>query len=159
MGSAPKPRWGRRALTLAFAAGLLAACSSHDGSSGEPPTTVAAPPTTHGGHGDHGDATMRPADRIAAQLATAGFQDVATAEAAGYASTLDTLGCFQDPTNGGMGLHYLDNALMDDKVDITEPEALVYELDAQGAIVGLVAHEYIVPVDAWSAAGRRPSSA
>ena len=83
-------------------------------------------------------------------LATAGFQDVATAEAAGYASSLDTLGCFQDPASGGMGLHYINQSLMDATVDITKPEALVYELDATGEITGLVAHEYIVPIDAWT---------
>ena len=83
-------------------------------------------------------------------LATAGYQDVATAEAAGYASSLDTLGCFTDPERGGMGLHYIDQSLMDDQVDITKPEALVYELDANGDITGLVAHEYIVPIDAWT---------
>ena len=50
---------------------------------------------------------MSPADRAAAMLATAGFQDVATAEAAGYGSSIDTLGCFQDPTQGrhGPALH------------------------------------------------------
>ena len=102
---------------------------------------------------DHGmDHEMDPADRAAAMLATAGYQDVATAEAAGYASSLDTLGCFTDPELGGMGLHYIDQSLMDDQVDITEPEALVYELDANGDITGLVAHEYIVPIDAWTAA-------
>jgi hypothetical protein len=85
-------------------------------------------------------------------LATSGFQDVATAEAAGYASTLDALGCFENPEQGGMGVHYLNDSLMDAKVDITKPEALVYELDAQGKIAGLVAHEYIVPVDAWTSA-------
>jgi hypothetical protein len=90
-----------------------------------------------------------PTDRAAAMLATANFQDVETADAAGYASSLDTLGCFQDPALGGMGVHYIDQQLMDDHVDITKPEALVYELDAKGNIAGLVAHEYIVPVDAW----------
>ena len=94
---------------------------------------------------------MQPADRAAAQLATAAYQDVEEAEAAGYASTLDTLGCFQDPTIGGMGVHYLDDALMDATVDIAHPEALVYELADDGSITGLVAHEYIVPVDAWTA--------
>jgi hypothetical protein len=95
------------------------------------------------------DQTMRPADRAAAMLATAGFQDAATAEAAGWASSLDTLGCFQDPTRGGMGVHFINQTLMDDKVDIKTPEALVYELDATAHITGLVAHEYIVPQHAW----------
>jgi hypothetical protein len=39
---------------------------------------------------------------------------------------------------------------MDDQVDITQPEALVYELDVNGQVTGLVAHEYIVPIEAWT---------
>jgi hypothetical protein len=99
-------------------------------------------------NGMHHD--IDPADRIAALLATAGYQDVATAEAAGYASSLDTLGCFTDSERGGMGVHYIDQKLMDGQVDIAHPEALVYELANNGEITGLVAHEYIVPIDAWT---------
>lgn len=92
----------------------------------------------------------------AANLATAGYQDVAVAESAGYVSTLGpgegSLGCFEDPTQGGMGVHYLRADLLDATLDASQPEALVYELDASGQIVGLVAHEYIVPVDAWTEA-------
>jgi hypothetical protein len=107
---------------------------------------------SHGGHGGHdAPAEMAVADRVAAQLANAGYQDVETAEAAGYGSSIDTLGCFQDPARGGMGVHYIDGAALDAEVDITHPEALVYELDASGRVAGLVAHEYIVPIDAWTA--------
>lgn len=115
------------------------------GSAAEP-----ASATLHAGH-HHPSAyaSISRHDRIRAQLATAAHQDVASAEAAGWASSLRTLGCFQDPRRGGMGLHYINGALMDDKVDISRPEALVYELDAKGHVDGLVAHEYIVPIDAW----------
>jgi hypothetical protein len=102
---------------------------------------------------DPDGATIDQQDRVAAQLATAAFQDVETAEAAGYASTIDSLGCFQDPAQGGMGVHYLDETLMDAELDIEKPEALVYELDADGQIAGLVAHEYIVPTEAWTEEG------
>src|SRR5215213_9506758 len=133
---------------LLAAAALLAACAD-DGTSSPTTTPVTTTPaTTMPDHGMGHD--MDPVDRAAAMLATAGYQDVATAEAAGYASSLATLGCFTDPELGGMGVHYIDESLMDDQVDITKPEALVYELDANGAITGLVAHEYIVPVDAWT---------
>ena len=136
-------------VALVAAAALLAACADDDDASSATTTPVTTSPTTT--VPDHGtDHEMDPADRAAAMLATAGYQDVATAEAAGYASSLDTLGCFTDPELGGMGLHYIDESLMDDQVDITEPEALVYELDANGDITGLVAHEYIVPIDAWT---------
>ena len=146
------------AIAFALAVPFLAGCASN-GQAQSPPTIVAsttAPSTTSastrttgGTHPDH-DATMSTTDRAAAQLATAGFQDVQTAEAAGYASSLDALGCFQDATLGGMGVHYINQSLMDATVDITKPEALVYELGADGSITGLVAHEYIVPIDAWT---------
>jgi hypothetical protein len=132
-------------LVVALVAVVASACST-DGASSASTSAVA----DHGDHPAH-DASMLPADRAAAQLATAAYQDIEVAEAAGYASTLDTLGCFQDPTTGGMGVHYLDDSLMDATVDIAAPEALVYELGADGEIAGLVAHEYIVPVDSWTA--------
>jgi hypothetical protein len=39
---------------------------------------------------------------------------------------------------------------MDGKVDITKPEALVYELGLDGKPIALVAHEYIVPIEKWT---------
>ena len=132
-------------VALVAAAALLAACADDDDTSS---ATTTPPATTMPDYTmDH---EMDPGDRAAAMLATAGYQDVATAEAAGYASSLTTLGCFTDPELGGMGVHYLDDSLMDATVDIAAPEALVYELDADGEIAGLVAHEYIVPIDAWT---------
>ena len=134
---------------IAAAAALLAACGDDDDASSATTTPATTTPvTTTPDHGN--DHQIDPADRAAAMLATAGYQDVATAEADGYTSSLDTLGCFTDAERGGMGLHYIDDSLMDDRVDITKPEALVYELDANGDITGLVAHEYIVPADAWT---------
>lgn len=151
-------RWRGRcrhhALTAcAFAALAVAGCASGAASPREPAANAPTAPNgtaTTGGHHDGTD--MQPADRAAAQLASAAYQDLDVALSAGYASTLDTLGCFQDPVLGGMGLHYVDQTLMDATVDITEPEALVYELDADKAVTGLVAHEYIVPVEAWTSA-------
>ncbi|HEX6947774.1 MAG TPA: hypothetical protein VF246_10540 [Acidimicrobiia bacterium] len=120
-------------------------------SEGAPTTTMAAPTTTAAPMAHSGAGEAEQADIVAATLAGAAFQDVSAAEAAGYGSTMDALGCFESAEAGGMGLHYLNETLMDDQVDITRPEALVYELDADGEIVGLVAHEYIVPVEAWTA--------
>ena len=98
----------------------------------------------------HGASSPHPDDVSAAMLATAAFQDVAVAEGAGYASSLESLGCFMNPELGGMGVHYIKESLLDANLDVAEPEALVYELDASGQVTGLVAHEYIVPVDAWT---------
>ncbi len=86
----------------------------------------------------------------AANLATAAFQDVEMAVAAGYVDTMDTLACHENPGVGGMGVHYLNESLLDDIVDPPKPEALVYELDHNGEIAGLVAHEYVVPIEAWT---------
>jgi hypothetical protein len=102
-----------------------------------------AQPADHAHHAAHAAAV------VAATRANAGYQDVEVAEAAGYVSTLDGLGCFESAEHGGMGLHYLRESLLDDQLDPNTPEALVYELDNDGDIVGLVAHEYIVPVAAW----------
>lgn len=114
-------------------------------------TTTAATTTTTAGHDDHPtDGEVDTAALAQANLAAAAFQDVVVAEAAGYASTMDALGCFESAEEGGMGLHYLNEGFMDGSVDPTQPEALVYELNADGEIVGLVAHEYIVPLEAWT---------
>jgi hypothetical protein len=139
------------AMAVIGAVALLAACGDDTTATPVAPAAAAqaAPVAAH--DMSH---TMRDNDRAAAMLATAGFQDVATAEAAGYASSLNTLGCFQDPARGGMGVHYINESLLDANLDITKPEALVYELDAAGQITGLVAHEYIVPIDAWKS--KRP---
>jgi hypothetical protein len=88
-------------------------------------------------------------DLAEARRATAGFHPVRNAEAAGYASTLDTLGCFENPGVGGMGVHYLNGAILDGIPDANAPEALVYEMRPNGKLK-LVAHEYIVPIAAWS---------
>lgn len=49
--------------------------------------------------------------------------------------------CF-DGAAGGMGVHYVRN--IDATLDETDPEALVYEIDADGTLK-LVAVEYIIP--------------
>ena len=151
-------RWlASSVLSAAAGVALLAGCGSGGATASDrtttPATGVSMTQPGGDGHADHGDhgATMKTADRAAAQLATAGFQDVAVAEANGYASSLETLGCFQDASRGGMGVHYIDQSSMDAHVDVAHPEALVYELDATGHITGLVAHEYIVPIEAWTA--------
>lgn len=160
-----RPRW---AWTLAVVALVISACSGAEASEEEAtssttevPTTTEAPATTTTQVAttstsetmDHSiDEDAVDTEALAeANLAAAAFQDLEMAEAAGYVSTMETLGCFENPEVGGMGLHYLNESLMDDQVDATQPEALVYELDSQGEIVGLVGHEYIVPLEAWTA--------
>ena len=158
---------GRAAAVVVGAALALTACA--DGPSADPaqaaaeaeaPAASTAPASTTTPAADgtvpapvddgRGHQAPPPAELLPAYLATAPYQDVAVAEAAGWASTADTLGCFEDPGRGGMGVHWLNEALLDDRVDLSRPEALVYELGADGQVEGLVAHEYLVPVDAWT---------
>jgi hypothetical protein len=134
------PRRWRGALTLMLAAAVVAGCTQSQGTATS--TTI--------GH-DRAVGVEVSAELARAALATAAFQDESAAEAAGYESTMDSLGCFHSAEAGGMGLHYLRGDLMDGTVDVATPEALVYELNGDGEIAGLVAHEYIIPVEAWTA--------
>jgi hypothetical protein len=91
------------------------------------------------------------------RAATAKFQRVEVAEAAGYVLgyiapfLLDH--CIVHPTEGAMGYHWLDHAnIHDASVDELRPEGLVYEPGPNGQLK-LVAVEWVVPVDAWHAAG------
>lgn len=76
---------------------------------------------------------------------TAAYHSVANAEAAGYGSTLDALGCFESDS-GGMGVHYLNGSLLDGSVNAATPEALVYEMRDNGGLK-LVGVEYLVPAE------------
>jgi hypothetical protein len=91
-------------------------------------------------------------DLAAAKHATAAFQDVAAAAAAGYGEFRDAhgLACIEMPGVGAMGIHYVNGAFVGDAVvDATRPEALVYE--PRHGQLRLVALEYIVFQAAWDA--------
>lgn len=113
-------------------------------------TTLAATTTTEGMDHDMGGGDVDTDVLLPAYVGAAAFQDVSAAEAAGWVSTLETLGCFENPEVGGMGVHWLNESLLDAEVAAGEPEALVYELDADGEVAGLVGHEYLVPFEAWT---------
>ena len=101
---------------------------------------------------DHARPAARMQDELAqVRRATARFHSVEEATAAGYqlgwvnGSNVRILtGCLADPTAGAMGYHYINPALMaDNTVDLTKPEALVYESAPDGGRK-LVAVEWIV---------------
>jgi hypothetical protein len=79
--------------------------------------------------------------------ATAGYHRLDAARDAGFAAFSidpldpDTPTCFDNVQNGGMGVHYVKG--IDEDLDPSAPEAMVYELTDQGP--RLVAVEYIVP--------------
>ena len=83
----------------------------------------------------------------AVRQATAKFHNVHRAVDAGYGPLLN---CFDLPGVGGMGQHYAKQPF--GKLNPTQPEALVYEVD--GSELNLVAVEYIVVQSEWS--GSKP---
>jgi len=63
---------------------------------------------------------------------TARFQDVAAAEAEGYALQF---GCVSGPDSGAMGLHFVNFPLVGDgKIDATTPEIVLYEPTSNGRL-------------------------
>jgi hypothetical protein len=94
------------------------------------------------------------AQLAAAKQATAQFHDLAKAEAVGYGKFADAAGieCIESAA-GGMGVHYVNGSLVGDAVlDVTRPEALVYEPKPGGGL-RLAALEYIVFKSVWEEAG------
>jgi hypothetical protein len=75
-----------------------------------------------------------------AKRATAGFKDVAKAEAAGYVPGGECV----SSRKGSMGVHYINGALLTDPtLDHRKPEILLYEPQADGSL-RLVGIEYFV---------------
>jgi hypothetical protein len=94
--------------------------------------------------------------RLSAQIArsTAKFHDIATAESDGYGLFHDVNGiaCIDEPGMGGMGVHYVNAALIGDaKIVPSTPEAIVYAPDRHGTL-RIAALEYIVIKSDWDAA-------
>ena len=93
---------------------------------------------------------------LQARRATAPYTDLHAALAAGYVKFPDQSGdCVSQPGQGGMGIHYVNPALLDDKLDPLQPEFLVYQPTASGQ-QELVALEYVVFVPAWDAVNPQP---
>jgi hypothetical protein len=59
--------------------------------------------------------------------------------------------CVTGPDFGAMGVHLINHTFVDAVVDVSKPEALIYEPQSNGKL-RIVGVEYIVPKDAWDAA-------
>lgn len=68
------------------------------------------------------------------------------ARAAGYTSQQPE-GCVQTPS-GAHGFHYVNPGLLDAKVELNRPEALMYEAQIDGSMM-LIGVDYVVPFDKW----------
>ena len=85
------------------------------------------------------------------RAATAKFHRFEEAKSADYTFLFMNM-CMVDQSAaklGGMGYHYVNTALLDDKLDVANPEALLYEPQANGQL-RLVAVEYVIPAAAWT---------
>ena len=79
---------------------------------------------------------------------TARFQDVAAAEAEGYALQF---GCVSGPDSGAMGLHFVNGALVNSGIiDATHPQIVIYEPSASGRL-RLIGADFLVLADSWNA--------
>jgi len=81
------------------------------------------------------------------------FHNFNKAVAAGYSVPAPGPGvCISDPTRGGMGFHYTlsgRDLISDGRVDLMEPEFLVYAPTPNGG-VKFAALDYFVPYNTWS---------
>ena len=85
--------------------------------------------------------------------ATERFQDVSTAEAAGYYLQF---GCVSGPDSGAMGMHFVNSTLvMDGMLDPTRPEIVLYEPLPDGRLQ-LTGADYLVFADSWNATHSEP---
>jgi hypothetical protein len=87
-----------------------------------------------------------------AKHATEGFTHTHAAKKAGYALLKDQkqIACIDMKGMGGMGVHYANVSLVDDKIQLRHPEALVYRFTRNGHL-RLSALEYLVTRQAWRA--------
>ena len=108
--------------------------------------------TTHGvpAHAQHDHSTPNPAAMAPlvekVRNATARYMDIKVAAKDGWVQATP---CVSSPSAGAMGVHYvLPSRVGDGTINASEPEALIYEPQPNGAL-RLVGVEYIVTFDAW----------
>jgi hypothetical protein len=115
-----------------------------------PATALVAQERAHGSDAGRGSTAAHQV--TAAKNATAGFTRTHAAKKAGYAllKDADGIACIDMKGMGGMGVHYANGNLVDGKIQVRHPEALVYRFTHNGHLK-LSALEYLVTVDAWRA--------
>ena len=79
------------------------------------------------------------------RAATQQYLNVNNATSAGYGPLF---GCVSGTDHGAMGIHYVNGSLLNGTVNVTTPQALIYEPQPNGALT-LVGVEYIVDMATW----------
>jgi hypothetical protein len=101
-------------------------------------------------HAAHGGSSFAPLVRAVRDV-TKGFQN--PDDAVGYGQFL---GCVSGGVYpGAMGVHYVNGAYLDDQIDVTKPEALMYE--RRNGRWNLLGVEYIVDVKKWHMVHKEPT--
>ncbi len=76
--------------------------------------------------------------------ATVQYQDINKAISAGYGPLF---GCVSGTDHGAMGIHYVNTSLLNGTINVTTPQALIYEpSDGQMKLVGV---EFIADAATW----------
>lgn len=136
--------------SLVFA---LFACIAHPAASQQPPgrphfdqtPPASADPATYSKDVQLGYARVR--------AATAPFQKLEAAVAAGYAPTVEM--CYDDSTHGAMGYHHVNRGNAERLFDLEHPQILMYERRADGSYA-LNGVEFLVPYRLWPADSTPP---
>lgn len=134
----------RRILPLLLGITLLGACTE---------TTTIGPMSASAAQAAIKAPASEHKDLATLHAATARFHRYEVAKDAEYTFLFMNM-CMVDPSPdklGGMGYHYVNTSLLDDKLDVATPEALLYEPEANGRL-RLVAVEYVIPKSAWKSA-------
>jgi hypothetical protein len=80
--------------------------------------------------------------------ATARFKDVSVAQGEGYALQF---GCVSGDSEGAMGLHFVNGALVGSGViDATKPQIVIYEAQPDGSLK-LIGADFLVMAKQWNA--------
>ncbi|HEU4566237.1 MAG TPA: hypothetical protein VFS05_16360 [Gemmatimonadaceae bacterium] len=147
-----------RSFLLALAC-VAAACGQSADKT--PPTAATAVPShasSRAGGAAVKEDTLSPDVRrqlAALRAATGRFHRYDAALEAGYDFRFMDM-CMVDESPerlGGMGYHQVDTLLLDGKVDVATPEALMYEPQPNGQL-RLVGVEYVIPAAAWTGPGK-----
>ena len=144
----------RRTFLLLLGTTFLGACSEPASSTIAAANSLASVSTASEAKGasENAKATAENKDLATLRAATARFHRYEVARDAKYTFLFMNMCMVDESANneGGMGYHYVNTDLLDGKVEVDKPEALLYEPEANGRL-RLVAVEYVIPKDAWHA--------
>jgi hypothetical protein len=146
----------QRSGTLLVGIVLLTACASEPGATGATATTEPRATATVVKGEPLGADVQR--DLATLRAATAKFHRFAEVREAEY-TFLFMNACMVDESGqnlGGMGYHFVNTELLDGTVDVSTPEAIMYEPEANGQL-RLVGVEYVIPAAAWTSTTTKPT--